>query len=177
MNKKIISISLFILIIVSISIFFIFYRSITTPCCNEWDLYNKEINQKLNQEITKNPEINIIVYPIERKIRAGYQDNGWFGFYIKNNLGKQQNFSYNINVTNISCPEQIRINEAEDFINFGEKGRDIELQTKERIKDPIHVMFSIPKNIPLCNLTYSINVYDEENNLYASTPIELEIIK
>jgi len=123
------------------------------------------IDQAVKNEITKlfseDSSRKIVIYPPTRKIsiKKGEEGKG-FGLSIRNVLGEDAKFSYEISAQEIKKGCDMRLSEAEDLIGLGREGRNIQLGAGNKMADPILVSFDIPETAPPCQIKYSLTVFE-----------------
>ena len=152
-------------------------RNIFSSATTSIDSIDQAVKNEINKLFTEDNAKKIVVIPTSRviEIQKGEDELG-FGFSIRNVLEYDEKFSYDIEATEVSCPDSMRLSEAEDLITLGKERNNIQLPAGSAMSDPVFVRFSIPESAPPCDVRYSINVYYGSGDLYSpSLDIDLRI--
>ncbi|MFH1801245.1 MAG: hypothetical protein ABH804_00190 [archaeon] len=171
-----------LLLIFGISIFILFIGAIVMNILYPNDRYDPShgingIDQSIKNEINKlfaeDSSRKVVVYPATRliKIPRG-EDSSGFGFSIRNINEDEGSFSYEISAKEIGLCD-INLSTADSLIPLGKKRINIVLPPGMMMDDPLFVRFDIPETAPLCDIRYSIEVY-EGNKLYEG-PINVDL--
>lgn len=146
-------------------------RSIFFSAVENVGLTDQAVKNEINKLFTEDDSKMIYVVPNSRliELKKGSTDLG-FGFLINNQMQESQTFSYEVKATEVSCPNSMRLSEADSFISLGKSGNNVIIPADSRMDDAIFVRFNVPETSPACDIRYDLQVYaGSKSNPYGST--------
>lgn len=150
-------------------------RSIFSSAVENINGIDQAVKNEINKLFAEDSSRKVVVYPSTRKvtIQKG-EDSLGFGFSIRNVGEDADKFSYEISAVEVSCPDSMRLSDAEDLIDLGKERTNIELPPGNIMDDPIFVRFGIPETAPPCQIRYQIQIYHEGKTAY-SPPVDVDL--
>jgi len=140
------------------------------------DITDQAIKNEINKLFAEDTSKKILVYPETRQvvIPKGEPDLG-FGIAIRNVLGEETSFFYEIEAVETSCG--LRPTEADDYIGLGKERTNIKLPPGSVMADAIWVRMDIPETAPPCQIRYTISVHEGSRSgpLY-SPQLDVDVI-
>ena len=149
------------------------FRTSTTAI----DGIDTEVQSQINDLFSDEGKA-VVVYPASRDISLEQDSTGGFGFSIKNKDPATQDFTYKIEVMEISQNCEITMEEAESLIILGKESLSpITLPSGNFLENAIFVKLQISEFTPLCNIRYGINVFYKDGEQYFQTiGVDVEIV-
>jgi hypothetical protein len=133
------------------------------------DAIDEQVKSEINKLFAEDDTRKIVIFPSSRKISLEQGDQGsGFAFSIRNVGTEPATFSYEIKATEVSCPNQMSLAQAESLIALRRTGKDIQISAGLIMADATHVTFSIPETTPPCLIGYTLTM-QREGELYGSS--------
>lgn len=138
-----------------------------------------QINEGVQSEINNlfsDGDTKLAIYPASREITLKKGDIGGFGLSIINKNDEASEFSYTVEVSEISSTCQMNEANAEKLIILGKSGDGITLESGSYMDNAVLVKFEIPETAPLCEVRYKVTIEEEgRSSDYAFDYVDLII--
>jgi hypothetical protein len=140
------------------------------------DGIDSQVQSQIN-ELFSDENKAVVVFPTSREISLEKDSTGGFGFSILNKDTSAGDFTYRIDVMEISPDCEITKEEAESLIILGKESLSpITLPSGSFLENAIFVKLKISEFTPLCNIRYGINVLKEGEQYAPTIGVDVEII-
>ncbi|MBS3089022.1 hypothetical protein J4402_04600 [Candidatus Pacearchaeota archaeon] len=158
-NKKAaieLSIGTIVIIVLAMSMLIlglVFIRTIFVTSTDSIKDIDQGVKSKIN-ELFATDKKTIVIFPDSGlvKIKRGSRDSG-FAVALGNTADTQATLQYEATMEAGECPSTV-LNDV-TMIAPGQSS-DIVIDAKRAMQNPIHIIFSVPENAPLCTFTVKI---------------------
>ena len=151
-----------IVLLMSVLVLGIFLvQKIFTTSTNAIDQVDTKIQTEIDNLFSTDTNSKFSTVPKEREVSIKKGDSGGFAFSIYNRdpLTPSGEFSYKTSVFEIASNCQITEPQAESFIILGKENKNpVSLLSGDKLDDLVFVKFQIPETVPLCEITYEVEV-------------------
>jgi len=165
-----------VLVIAFLVVGIIFLTQIREVGVNAIKGVDDAIRGEIESLFAGNANQRVVVYPKDRQIKIEKGTSEWgFAFWIRNLDPSEGAFSYDVTAQEVE-PCDLRLSEAESLIVAGKSLNNINIASGSIMDHENFVIFDIPESVPLCHITYSIDVRKDGQIYGSSIPIYLEIL-
>ena len=151
-------------------------RTIFNSAVENAGLADTAVKNEINKLFTEDNSKIIYVVPESRQIqiKKGVSNLGW-GFLINNVDTEAKSFSYDISAIEVSCPDSMKLSDADSFIALGKEGNNILIPAASKMQDSIFVRYNIPSTAPACQIRYSLQIYEGSKSNPYTSPINIDV--
>jgi hypothetical protein len=151
-------------------------KNIFTSATGVVDLTDQQLRTEINKLFSEDSKISI--YPGTRLLEIRQEATGGVGIGVKNLMTgttSTATFAYNVVVSDSDLQAKCGVTTqvAESWIVTGKSEEGIPIPPGDFTTQK--VLFELPAGAPLCTIRYRVNVYTNDNKVYATDFFDLKI--